>query len=235
VSGGWSSVTLAPEALSKLVSAEVGLGSCTSREPSRGGEQIAELAELHASAGTRRRDDFIRGRIAARGALRGLGIDARSIPIGPWRQPVWPPGVIGSISHSAGAGIAVAARAVDMRGIGVDVEARDRRLSLGATRRLLCRTERWALEGGTTMPWPLVLFCAKEAAYKAVFQAYGRRLVPSDLAFERPATEKSASLDCEIERPRRRLRARYALSGRFLVACVEFVRESPAEERENAV
>jgi len=221
---------LTSEALSKLVSTEVGLGSCTSREPSRAGEQIAELAELDASAGAQRRDDFIRGRIAARNALRDLGVEALSIPIGTWRQPAWPPGVIGSISHSAGAGIAVAARATKMCGIGVDVEARDRRLSLGATRRLLCQAERWALEGGAALPWPLVLLCAKEAAYKAVFQAYGRRLLPYDLAFERPATTTSTSLDCEIERPRRRLRAHYALSGRFLVACVELARESPAAE-----
>jgi len=215
---------LAPEALLKLTSTEIGFGSCTSREPRLCGEQIAELAELDACAGSRRRDDFIRGRIAARRALRGLGIEAPSIPLGAWRQPVWPPGAIGSISHSAGAGVAVAARATDMRGIGVDVEARARHLSLRATRRLLCRAEGWALEGPAALPWPLILLCAKEAAYKAVFQAYGRRLLPRDLAFEQPAVEASASLDCEIERPRRRLRARYALSGRFVVACVELAR-----------
>jgi 4'-phosphopantetheinyl transferase EntD len=223
-----SGAGLDPGALSRLVSPEVGLGSCTSREPRSCGAQLAELAELDASVGTRRRDDFVRGRLAARDALRGIGIEARSIPIGAWRQPVWPSGVVGSISHSAGAGIAVAARTTEMRGIGVDVEARDRRLSLEAARRLLCRTERWALEGGATLPWPLVLFCAKEAACKAVFQAYGRRLLPHDLSFGPPAAETSASLDCEIERPHRRLRARYALSGRFLVACVELSREEDA-------
>lgn len=220
---------LDPKALSGLVSAAVSVGSCTCREPGARRQRIAELAELDASVGARRRDDFIRGRIAARLALRGLGARPQSIPIGAWRQPVWPEGVVGSISHAAGAGVAVVARSADLRGIGVDVEARDRRLSLRAARRILTRAEGWALDEPAQLPWPLVLFCVKEAAFKAVFQAYGRRLVPGDLAFERPATATaSGSLECGMESPLRPIRARYVLVKRFLVTCVEVAHEAPA-------
>ena len=216
---------LAPDALERVISADAGVGSCTSRDPSECREQIAELGELDTSVGMERRNDFIRGRIAARRALRELGVPPGTIPIGPWRLPVWPQGVVGSISHSAGAGVAVAARAADLRGIGIDVEARDRRLSGRIARRILTRAESWALDGESTLPWPLVLFCAKEAAFKAVFQAYGRRLVPTDLAFARPAVEApSGSLLCEIPGSGLCIRARYALSARLLVACVELAR-----------
>lgn len=212
--------------LSRAVSAAVRLGSCTYPDPGSCGERIAELAELDATVASERRDDFIRGRVAARGALAGLGVRVASIPIGAWRQPVWPAGVVGSISHSAGVGVAVAARAADLRGVGVDVEASDRRLSPAVARRILSRPEHWAREDAD-MPWPLVLFCAKEAAFKAVFQAYGRRLVPGDLAFAEPAAAaRSGSLECVIQRPGRRIRARYALGEGFLLACVELTRDA---------
>jgi 4'-phosphopantetheinyl transferase EntD len=219
---------LDPRALSGLVSAAASVGSCTCREPGEHRERVAELAELDAAAGARRRDDFIRGRVAARRALGELGVRQQPIPIGAWHQPLWPEGVVGSISHAAGAGVAVAARVTDLRGIGVDVEARDRRLSLRAASRVLTRAERWALDEPQQLPWPLVLFCVKEAAFKAVFQAYGRRLVPGDLAFERPSTAgPNGNLECEMGIPLRPIRARYALIRRFLVTCVEVAREDP--------
>ena len=214
-----------PEVLARVISADACAGSCVSRDPSGYDKQIAELAELDASVGTERRNDFIRGRIAARRALRELEVQLGTIPIGPWGVPEWPAGVVGSISHSAGAGVAVVAHASDRRGIGIDIEARNRRLSNRSVGRVLTRAESWALEEKSTLPWPLVLFCAKEAAFKAVFQAYGCRLLPSDLAFAQPAVgAASGSLLCGISRPDLHIHVRYALIGRFLVACVELAR-----------
>lgn len=45
-----------------------------------------------------------------------------SIPIGPSRAPIWPEGVEGSISHTRGLAVSVAARDSQYRGIGLDVE-----------------------------------------------------------------------------------------------------------------
>lgn len=66
--------------------------------------------------------EFATGRSAARQALRGLGFGPVAIPIGPDRAPIWPEAVTGSISHCAGACLAVAGFARDYRGLGLDIE-----------------------------------------------------------------------------------------------------------------
>ncbi|MDR2896951.1 MAG: 4'-phosphopantetheinyl transferase superfamily protein [Propionibacteriaceae bacterium] len=65
---------------------------------------------LLAGAGQRRLVEFASGRRLARQALLALGITPDAIPIGPDGGPVWPVGVIGSITHCPGYRAAVVAR-----------------------------------------------------------------------------------------------------------------------------
>jgi enterobactin synthetase component D len=44
------------------------------------------------------------------------------LPSGEWGAPVWPSGVVGSITHSAGIAAAVAIPASHARGVGIDAE-----------------------------------------------------------------------------------------------------------------
>lgn len=73
-----------------------------------------------------RRHEFFAGRAAARDALSQLGIKKRPILARASRDPVWPQGVVGSISHDADACVAIAsARKFEKGGIiglGIDVE-----------------------------------------------------------------------------------------------------------------
>ena len=46
-----------------------------------------------------RRAEFAAGRRAAHRAMERLGVPAAPVAMGSDRAPVWPPGVIGSISH----------------------------------------------------------------------------------------------------------------------------------------
>lgn len=70
----------------------------------------------------KRRQEFVAGRTLARQALKQLGFDDVAIPVGDKREPVWPTGVAGSISHTHDfCGVAVA-RLTDVRGVGFDVE-----------------------------------------------------------------------------------------------------------------
>src|SRR5947208_1552294 len=69
-----------------------------------------------------RRREFRAGRLYARQALRGLGIPETAIPIGPDRAPIWPKGVVGSISHSRNLCAAVVGLSADYLGIGIDIE-----------------------------------------------------------------------------------------------------------------
>lgn len=66
--------------------------------------------------------DFSTGRYCAKKALEHLGIIDVNIPIGSDRAPVWPEGIIGSISHCDSLTGAVVARSSDHISIGLDIE-----------------------------------------------------------------------------------------------------------------
>lgn len=126
----------------------------------------AERACLSERAVDSRRRDFTAGRVCARRAMTALGVSPVALPAAPDRSPVWPTGVVGAITHTAGYCAAVAARAGEIRSVGIDAEGH-RELNVGV-RRLIClpeEQERCArLPVGTS--WPAVLFSAKETVYK---------------------------------------------------------------------
>lgn len=69
------------------------------------------------SAGRKRKAEHLAGRIAAVHALRE--VDVRAVPgIGDKRQPLWPDGLFGSISHCASTALAV----ISQQRIGIDIE-----------------------------------------------------------------------------------------------------------------
>jgi 4'-phosphopantetheinyl transferase EntD len=67
--------------------------------------------------------DFRHGRHCARRALATLGLDATPITVGKNREPVWPNGVTGSISHTETIAAAVAAHTADLIALGIDIES----------------------------------------------------------------------------------------------------------------
>ncbi|WP_181167477.1 hypothetical protein [Mesorhizobium sp. B2-6-5] len=69
-----------------------------------------------------RRREFRAGRLYVRQALRGLGIPETVIPIGPDRAPIWPTGVVGSISHNRSLCAVAVGLSADYRSIGIDIE-----------------------------------------------------------------------------------------------------------------
>jgi len=86
--------------------------------------------------------------------------------------PVWPPGVVGSMTHCDGYRAAALALDSQIRTIGVDAEPN---LSLpdGVLGKVAGPDERAALSGYAAVDpgvnWDRLLFCAKEAVYKAWF------------------------------------------------------------------
>lgn len=75
-----------------------------------GAQGIILPASLQGAA-PKRLGEFLAGRLAAREALRPFGLAGCSVAIGAAREPLWPEGVEGSISHSrlAGEGVALCA------------------------------------------------------------------------------------------------------------------------------
>ncbi len=114
-----------------------------------------------------RRAEFSTGRLLAKRAVGELGIRARSIPSLPNRQPIWPEGAVGSITHSRRYAVAVACPGSLFAGVGIDLE-RTNRVSEKVAPRTMTERER----AGTGTGWPpfapTANFCAKEAVFKAV-------------------------------------------------------------------
>src|SRR5690242_5958922 len=86
------------------------------------GGLFAEEAAAVAGAVAARRAEFAAGRSAARRALAELGIGPVALPVGERRMPVWPTGIVGSITHCVGLAAAAVAWADDLAALGIDVE-----------------------------------------------------------------------------------------------------------------
>lgn len=118
----------------------------------------------------RRRRELIAGRTALRRALRQAGwIDDAPLLPGEQGRPEVPMGFTGSITHKEGAVLAVAAKLVAGRTLGIDSEVLGTRPRVGIASRILRPVElaRWRAGGES---WPLLLeaFSLKEAIYKAM-------------------------------------------------------------------
>lgn len=128
-----------------------------------------------------RRREFAAGRACARRALGtlGCGIEGVAIPTGVEREPVWPAGVVGSITHCDGYCAAAVARAGEVRALGIDAELRAP-LPAGVVELVCTPAERRHLERLGGDHWALVVFSAKESIYKAWFPIERRWLDHQD-------------------------------------------------------
>lgn len=121
-------------------------------------------------AGGRLRE-YAHGRANARAAMAKLGIPPAAIPMCPDRAPDWPAGIAGSITHCATVCLAAIARTGPLRGIGLDVEP-DAPLAADLWETILLVQEKdWlaAQPPSEQGHLALLIFSAKEAAYKAQY------------------------------------------------------------------
>jgi 4'-phosphopantetheinyl transferase EntD len=160
------------------------------------------LGELHPEelsaiekAAEKRRWEFATGRTLARRAMSHLGLGGNhSVLRGESREPVWPAGIVGSITHADQQVVAAAASAARFRSVGVDLELPDR-VEPKLYDRLFTAAEQ-AMFDGEDPRFPGLLFSAKEAGYKATFPLVGKFI-----GF------KEAEID--VDWPRRQFRFRY--------------------------
>jgi 4'-phosphopantetheinyl transferase EntD len=121
---------------------------------------------------TKRRREFATGRACAREALARLHIEPSPIPRGAHGEPLWPAGVVGSITHCDGYRAAVVAPTSAMLSIGIDAEPH-KPLPDGVLEAVSAEHERaWIARltrSSPTVCWDRLLFCAKEAIYKTWF------------------------------------------------------------------
>jgi len=123
-----------------------------------------------------RRREFTTGRACARTALRRLGVAPVAIPAGERGQPLWPPGVVGSITHCRGYRACAVARVGELRSVGIDAEVHEP-LPAGVLEQVAFGRERTMAAGaGAGVHLDRLLFSAKETVYKAWFPLTGRWL-----------------------------------------------------------
>jgi len=104
-------------------------------------------------------------------AMQAAGLPAVALPIGADRAPVWPDGVIGSLTHSRTLCLAVAGQAGALSGIGIDLEPATS-LERNLWDSILLPEEQIDLMRAPAAQRGLLakmIFSAKEAAYKAQY------------------------------------------------------------------
>ncbi|MEO8062870.1 MAG: 4'-phosphopantetheinyl transferase superfamily protein [Pseudomonadota bacterium] len=136
---------------------------------------LSEERAAIASCVPKRAAEFATGRWCARQAMARLGI--RGFPLLPNadRAPVWPPNIVGSITHTEGYCAAAVGRRDRFVGIGIDAEMRDR-VALEVWSLLFTAAEIDWLEQLPThlrATMATVLFSAKESFYKAQYSLTG--------------------------------------------------------------
>lgn len=142
-------------------------------------------AELISRAVDKRRREFRTVRHCARRALRQLGVPPAAVLRGERGEPLWPPGVVGSMTHCSGYRAAAVARSGDIHALGIDAEPNEPlpsgvldAVALVDEQHELCRL---AVADPATS-WDRLLFCAKESVYKAWFPLTRRWLGFDDAA-----------------------------------------------------
>ncbi|NND89642.1 MAG: 4'-phosphopantetheinyl transferase superfamily protein [Granulosicoccus sp.] len=128
------------------------------------------------SAASLRRCTFSSGRSCARAALAEAGLAPGPLPRAEDGAVVWPPGVIGSISHTSD--WAVAAVAVDAMSeavsLGVDLEC-IQPIESGVLAMVATRAEIAELAEAGDRPWhSTALFSLKESIYKCLRPSHGQ-------------------------------------------------------------
>jgi enterobactin synthetase component D / holo-[acyl-carrier protein] synthase len=141
--------------------------------------------ELISRAVDKRRREFRTVRHCARRALRQLGLPPVAVLRGERGEPLWPPDVVGSMTHCSGYRAAAVAHSCDVHALGIDAEPNEPLpagvLDAIASAQEQGRLSQLAAADGTTR-WDRLLFCAKEAVYKAWFPLTHRWLGFEDAA-----------------------------------------------------
>jgi 4'-phosphopantetheinyl transferase EntD len=191
---------------------------------------LPEEAACLGRAVAKRRQEFAAGRQCARRALQEFGVVDFPLRVGADREPLWPRGFVGSITHTAGICAAVVASRERFRGLGVDAEI------VGVVGAELWPSICVAAETAwlASLPQPerapavTLIFAAKEAFYKAQFPLARERLHFHDIGIDVPVW--STSRGSFLVRPLRPirvsefvalpLRGEYGFFGEFAAAGV---------------
>jgi len=142
----------------------------------------------------KRRLDFRLGRAAAKQSLEKIGFPVVTPVLrGPHREPVWPVGVVGSIAHGSGYGVAAAAWQSDVPAVGVDIQMIEERYTDELVARFADPDEfDWVCSVPSKRTERAVkLFSAKESVFKALYPL-GKVWFAFDVAHLTPSDDENS-------------------------------------------
>jgi enterobactin synthetase component D len=177
----------------------------------------------------KRKNEFSSGRYCAKQALRKLLLHRFTIPVGPMREPIWPNGVSGSISHDDGYALAVVAAARDIPMLGVDITSGQRLdetlIGMICSEAEIHRIGKLTLQDEGCDPYKLI-FSLKESIYKCLFPLVKRVFDFRDVSVHLFPNIDRAEILLENRAVfaglERRLEARYCYTGDYIFSAVWF-------------
>lgn len=167
-----------------------------------------------------RAHQFALGRYSARRALARLGEPPAAIGVGDKRQPVWPAGVVGAITHTNGLVAAVVAYERDCHGVGIDAEP-NQPLPPKVVRRIIRPEEAAQLSHCGPFHVDRLIFSVKESIYKAWYPLAHQWLGFFDAIVTLQMDEQRFTAKILKEGPFEEANGRFLLLDGFIVTGVE--------------
>jgi 4'-phosphopantetheinyl transferase EntD len=164
-----------------------------------------------------RLQEFTTARSLARQALGRLGVPPAPIHSGCAREPLWPSGIVGSITHCAGYRAAAVARSTRFRTLGIDAEVDDALPPEVVGTILVADEISWIECAPDRRHWDRVIFSAKESVYKACYPLTHRWLDFSQVAITINAAAGAFRVRPLGSLPENSAGILQELSGRFLL------------------
>jgi 4'-phosphopantetheinyl transferase EntD len=187
-----------------------------------------EAACLTGTVVEARRREFTAGRNCARRALTELGHPAVPIPVGAHREPLWPAGIVGSITHCEGYCAAAVARSDAVAAVGIDAEL-NQPLKPGIEGLICMEAEkRWlkTLPSIESIHWSTLLFSAKESLIKAWFSLSGQRLDAQQTTIDIAPQDGFFTARLDVSVPHKydylsaQIKGRFKEAGRYLLTTI---------------
>lgn len=174
-----------------------------------------ELA-LSRTAAPERRSEFAAGRSCARRSLQALGLSASPILRGSDGQPLWPPSVVGSITHCAEYCAAAVAPDLLFATIGIDATP-NLPLPHDVLALIASESESALLQHmpPACIQWDKLLFSIKEAVFKAWYPLHRRLLNPKEILVDMSSGDHTFAARVSEAAPPFRTSETFHVDGRY--------------------
>ncbi|MEU0303285.1 4'-phosphopantetheinyl transferase superfamily protein [Streptomyces sp. NPDC006175] len=165
--------------MDRLLPSQVGTGSTFVDYDAALTALYPQEAAAIAHARPKRRREYANARLCARRAMHELGVPPAPVVSGGRGEPLWPAGLVGSMTHCPGFRAAAIGRSAAFAGLGIDAEP-DLPLPQDLLDFIALPQEREQVHAFTRAApgvcWDRLLFSAKEAVFKVWFPLTGRPL-----------------------------------------------------------